>query len=182
MKSVCKWGRYLISSKHNLSETLCLTWSPFLIEHLYLVSNWHGLQLRMKSSMNFLEWDWTICFNHITHSRFNNEHNWEGLRGHLKTKRIFRLWPLIIVAFHQWIWNLKWQFAWVSPNIQVPSACSRPFKKATWMIHVPNKLSATMSLQARHEDCKSQLDNKLPRYFFQPFQEPMSRSASTTLF
>lgn len=36
MKSVCKWGRYLISSKHNLSETLCLTWSPFLIEHLYL--------------------------------------------------------------------------------------------------------------------------------------------------
>ena len=50
------------------------------------------LKIKNGHQKNFVSWwDWTRCSKYRYHSRFNSEHNWEGLCDRSKRKRICTL-------------------------------------------------------------------------------------------
>ena len=60
----------------------------------HLSSRWYITRLvvlQCTPKRHVLLWDQTMCSKNRHHSRFDRQHNWEGLCDHFKRKRIFTL-------------------------------------------------------------------------------------------
>lgn len=95
--SVCLMYYYLATSASVLVTAIKRT----LIIEWYIV--W-PVVMNEQQRNTYHKNDWTMCSNHIHHSRFNSEQNCEGVCNHLKRKQVF---TLIYYAFQLGIksWN-----------------------------------------------------------------------------
>lgn len=83
-------------------------WSFFLIEDLYLIVIWQGLHFRMDTKKTCVKIivECTQNVDNRHRFKFNSQHNWGALCGHLRRKGIFTF-ILTTFATQLQLWNLK---------------------------------------------------------------------------